>query len=188
MGHRLSKIYTRTGDAGTTGLGDGERASKTAERVHAMGDVDELNSLIGVLLCEAIDVKLHDILLAVQHDLFDLGGEISIPGAMLLPNSAVARLEAAIDGYNDELPPLKEFILPGGSRSAALCHLARTVCRRAERAAVELANVDTVNATLLEYLNRLSDLLFVLARTLARHDGGAEVLWDRSRLPSSNGG
>lgn len=182
MGHRLSKIYTRTGDAGTTGLGDGERASKTAKRVHAMGDVDELNSLIGLLLCEALEAKLSDTLLAVQHDLFDLGGEISIPGSTLLPHSAVARLEAAIDDCNDKLPPLKEFILPGGSRAAAQCHLARTVCRRAERAVVELANTETINAALLEYLNRLSDLLFVVARSLARQDGGKEVLWDRSRL------
>ena len=182
MGNRLSKIYTRTGDAGTTGLGDGERASKTAERVHAMGDVDELNSLIGVLLSDGLEPELHDTLLAVQHDLFDLGGEISIPGSTLLPSTAVERLEAAIDSCNDKLPPLKEFILPGGSRSAAHCHLARTVCRRAERAVVELANAETINDALLEYINRLSDLLFVVARTLARQDGGEEILWDRSRL------
>ena len=186
MGHRLSKIYTRTGDAGTTGLGDGERAPKTAARVHAMGDVDELNSVIGVLLSETLGPQLRDTLLAIQHDLFDLGGEISIPGSTLLSASAVARLEAAIDNCNDKLPPLKEFILPGGSRSAALCHLARTVCRRAERAAVELANTETINAALLKYLNRLSDLLFVVARTLARENGGEEVLWDRSRLTENS--
>ena len=186
MGHRLSKIYTRTGDAGTTGLGDGERASKTAARVHAMGDVDELNSLIGVLISDGLESELHDTLLAVQHDLFDLGGEISIPGSTLLPSSAIARLERAIDRCNEKLPPLKEFILPGGSRSAAHCHLARTVCRRAERAVVALADVETINDALLKYINRLSDLLFVLARTLARQDGGAEILWDRSRLAASS--
>ena len=185
MGHRLSKIYTRTGDAGTTGLGDGERASKTSERVDAMGDVDELNSLIGVLLSDGLGPELHDTLLAVQHDLFDLGGEISIPGSALLPSTAVARLEDAIDHCNEKLPPLKEFILPGGSPTAAHCHLARTVCRRAERAVVALANAETVNDALLEYINRLSDLLFVVARTLARQNGGEEILWDRSRLPES---
>lgn len=188
MGHRLSKIYTRTGDAGTTGLGDGERISKTASRVRAMGDVDELNSLIGVLLSDPLGAELGDTLLAVQHDLFDLGGEISIPGSALLPKSAIERLEAAIDRWNDELPPLKEFILPSGSRAAAHCHLARAVCRRAERAIVELADVDEINAALLGYINRLSDLLFVVARVLARQDGGAEVLWDRSRLASPSGG
>ncbi len=186
MGHRLSKIYTRTGDAGTTGLGDGERASKTAARVHAMGDVDELNSVIGVLLSETLETRLQEILLAIQHDLFDLGGEISIPGSTLLPATAVARLEAAIDNCNDNLPPLKEFILPGGSRPAALCHLARTVCRRAERAVVGLSHAETINTVLLEYLNRLSDLLFVMARTLARENGGEEVLWDRSRLTENS--
>ena len=182
MGHRLSKIYTRTGDTGTTGLGDGERTSKTASRVRAMGDVDELNSVIGVLLSDPIPADLHDILLAVQHDLFDLGGEISIPGSTLLPAAAVARLEAAIDHWNDKLPPLKEFILPGGSRSAAHCHLARAVCRRAERAIVELSDTEDVNDTMTVYVNRLSDLLFVLARTFAVADGGKEILWDRTRL------
>tara|TARA_B100001123_G_scaffold300929_1_gene335795 strand:- start:729 stop:1421 length:693 start_codon:yes stop_codon:yes gene_type:complete len=182
MGHRLSKIYTRTGDAGTTGLGDGGRTSKTAVRVHAMGDVDELNSVIGLLLSENIQQQLRDLLLAVQHDLFDLGGEIAIPGSALLSASAVARLESEIDNCNNELPPLKEFVLPGGARAAAICHHARTVCRRAERIVVELSNSEQVNSELLEYLNRLSDLLFVVARTLARENEGKEVLWDRSRL------
>lgn len=182
MGHRLSKIYTRTGDAGTTGLGDGERIPKTAARVHAMGDVDELNSVIGVLLSEKLRQQLRDLLLAVQHDLFDLGGEVAIPGSTLLPASAVARLETAIDDWNNELPPLKEFVLPGGNRSAAICHHARTVCRRAERAMVELSSGEQLNTELLKYLNRLSDLLFVIGRTLARENEGEEVLWDRSRL------
>lgn len=186
MGHRLSKIYTRTGDAGTTGLGDGERTSKDAARVRAMGDVDELNSLLGVLLGDIPDAETRNVLLAIQHDLFDLGGELSIPGSSLLPGSAVERLERAIDQWNETLPPLKEFILPGGTRAAAHCHLARAVCRRAERAIVSLAADETVNAALLEYVNRLSDLLFVLARTLARRDGGTEVLWDRSRLDNPN--
>ena len=179
MGHRLSKIYTRTGDAGTTGLGDGERTRKDAARVQAMGDVDELNSLLGG---DISDAATRNVLLAIQHDLFDLGGELSIPGSSLLPGSAVERLERAIDRWNEDLPPLKEFILPGGTTDAAHCHLARAVCRRAERAIVSLTADESVNTALLEYINRLSDLLFVLARTLARRDGGTEVLWDRSRL------
>jgi len=182
MGHRLSKIYTRTGDAGTTGLGDGERTRKNALRVQAMGDVDELNSLLGILVSGALPTDAAGVLLAVQHDLFDLGGELSIPGSSLLPDSGVGRLEAAIDRWNEALPPLKEFILPGGSVSAAHCHLARAVCRRAERAVVALAESEPVNESVMEYINRLSDLLFVLARTLARQDGGEEILWDRSRL------
>jgi cob(I)alamin adenosyltransferase len=186
MGNRLSKIYTRTGDAGTTGLGDGGRTSKTANRVRAMGDVDELNSIVGVLRTDALPARLDSALLAVQHDLFDLGGEISIPGSSLLPDTAVDRLEAMIDEWNSTLPPLKEFILPGGSRAAAHCHLARAVCRRAERVVVELANDDDINESLLRYVNRLSDLLFVLARALARHDGGEEILWDRSRLSATD--
>lgn len=185
MGHRLSKIYTRTGDAGTTGLGDGERTSKTAHRVAAMGDVDELNSLIGVLMSNGLAADLHATLLAVQHDLFDLGGELSIPGSTLLPAAAVERLETAIDRWNGELPPLKEFILPGGSSAAAHCHLARAVCRRAERTVVELAAAEDLNDAVLGYINRLSDLLFVLARCLARQGGGEEILWDRSRLAAA---
>jgi cob(I)alamin adenosyltransferase len=182
MGHRLSKIYTRTGDAGTTGLGDGGRTSKNGARIRAIGDVDELNCVIGVLLCESLAPGIHDTLRSVQHDLFDLGGELSIPGSTLLPDGAVKRLEAAIDQWNEDLPPLKEFILPGGSRAAAACHLGRAVCRRAERAIVELSEGEGAGALALGYINRLSDLLFVLARALARADGGAEILWDRSRL------
>lgn len=182
MGHRLSKIYTRTGDAGETGLGDGKRVSKNGARVRAMGDVDELNCVIAVLLCESLAPNVHATLLSVQHDLFDLGGELSIPGTSLVPDGAVKRLELAIDRWNEDLPPLKEFILPGGSRTAAVCHLARAVCRRAERTIVELSEGERAGGTALAYINRLSDLLFVLARTLARADGGAEILWDRSRL------
>ncbi|TDJ63770.1 MAG: cob(I)yrinic acid a,c-diamide adenosyltransferase [Proteobacteria bacterium] len=182
MGYRLSKIYTRTGDAGTTGLGTGERIAKTDGRVQAMGDIDELNCAIGLLLSESLAPDAIDSLLAVQHDLFDLGGELSIPGSNLVPAGAVKRLEMAIDRWNEELPPLKEFILPGGSRTAALCHLARAVCRRAERSIVAVSAQTATGDTALGYINRLSDLLFVLARTFARADGGREIMWDRSRL------
>lgn len=182
MGHRLSKIYTRTGDQGTTGLGDGRRVAKTAPRIRAIGDVDELNSLLGVLVAQEPADEVARLLVAIQHDLFDLGGEMSIPGTQLLAPEATDRLEAAIDRYNETLPPLKEFILPGGSRAAAFCHLARAVCRRAERSMVEVADAEAVSEAALRFVNRLSDLLFVLARVLARRDGGAEVLWDRSRL------
>jgi cob(I)alamin adenosyltransferase len=182
MGHRLSKIYTRTGDQGTTGLGDGRRVAKTAPRIRAIGDVDELNSLLGVLVAQEPADEVARLLVAIQHDLFDLGGEMSIPGTQLLAPEATDRLEAAIDRYNETLPPLKEFILPGGSRAAAFCHLARAVCRRAERSMVEVADAEAVSEATLRFVNRLSDLLFVLARVLARRDGGAEVLWDRSRL------
>ena len=181
MGHRLSKIYTRTGDAGTTGLGDGTRTAKNSARVAAMGDVDELNSLLGVILCEDLPGELRDLLIGVQHDLFDLGGEMSIPGATLLKPTQPARLEAAIDKYNADLGPLKEFILPGGTRSAALTHLARTVCRRAERMAVALAAEEAVSDAGRQYLNRLSDLLFVLGRWLNKAAGGGDVLWQKGR-------
>ncbi len=181
MGHRLSKIYTRTGDRGTTGLGDGSRASKGDLRIGAIGDVDELNSLIGVLLSEDLPANLREIMQVVQHDLFDIGGELSIPDSSMVTPAAVDRLERFIDGFNKDLPPLKEFVLPGGSRAAAHCHLARAVCRRAERALAALNDNDVVNATTLSYVNRLSDFLFVAARTLARHDGGREVLWNRQR-------
>ncbi|MGR8948346.1 MAG: cob(I)yrinic acid a,c-diamide adenosyltransferase [Gammaproteobacteria bacterium] len=182
MGHRLSKIYTKTGDKGTTGLGDGERISKTDPRVAAMGDIDELNSLLGVLICELPQGAMADALLLIQHDLFDLGGELSIPGSSLLPADGVSRLESLIDDYNEDLPPLKEFILPGGSRGAAQCHLARATCRRAERRIVALSLDAEVNETSLKYINRLSDLLFVLARVISRLDGGAEVTWNRDRF------
>ncbi|HMM78334.1 MAG TPA: cob(I)yrinic acid a,c-diamide adenosyltransferase [Gammaproteobacteria bacterium] len=182
MGHRLSKIYTRTGDAGTTGLGDGARVKKFAPRVHALGDVDELNTTIGLLLAENLPAPLANRLLEIQHDLFDLGGELSIPGMTLLPADAIDRLEAHIDEYNETLPPLKEFILPSGSRRVASCHFARAVCRRVERTVVELADAEPVSNTVLRYLNRLSDLLFVLCRHLARAELGKEVMWDRSRF------
>ena len=181
MGHRLSKIYTRTGDAGTTGLGDGSRTAKNSARVAAMGDVDELNSLLGVILCEDLPGELRELLIGIQHDLFDLGGEMSIPGATLLKPTQPARLEAAIDKYNADLGPLKEFILPGGVRSAALTHLARTVCRRAERMTVALAAEEAVSDAGRQYLNRLSDLLFVLARWLNKTAGSGDVLWQKGR-------
>ena len=181
MGHRLSKIYTRTGDAGTTGLGDGSRVAKDARRVAAMGDVDELNSLIGVILCEELPTDVRELFTGIQHDLFDLGGELSIPGATLLKATQPARLEAAIDRYNADLGPLKEFILPGGNRAAALTHLARTVSRRAERVTVALAAGEAVSDAARQYLNRLSDLLFVLGRWLNRAAGGGDVLWQKGR-------
>ncbi len=179
MGYRLSKIYTRTGDAGTTGLGDGSRIGKDAPRVAALGDVDELNASVGVLLCEAMPDEVRTLLTGVQHDLFDLGGELSVPGGAFLKPTQPGRLETAIDRFNADLEPLKEFILPAGTRSAALAHQARTVCRRAERSLVALAQNETVAAASRQYLNRLSDLLFVLARWLNRHAGHADVLWQK---------
>lgn len=181
MGHRLSKIYTRTGDAGTTGLGDGSRTGKDALRVAAMGDVDEVNSTIGLLLCELPPAETVDLLVAIQHDLFDLGGELSIPGSNLLGSQRPQVLETAIDHYNDALSPLKEFILPGGTRAAALAHLARTVCRRAERSIVQLGRSEPVSEAAREYINRLSDLLFVLARWYNLTAGQGDVLWSRTR-------
>jgi cob(I)alamin adenosyltransferase len=177
MGNRLSKIYTRTGDAGDTGLGDGERIAKDAARVEAFGTVDELNSTVGLLLASAISSQTRDCLTRIQHELFDLGGELCMPGYTLIPESYVTQLENNLDVFNADLPPLKDFILPGGSEAAARCHLARTVCRRAERRLVTLARDATVNPESIKYLNRLSDLLFVLARVLARADGGNEVIW-----------
>lgn len=181
MGNRLSKIYTRTGDDGTTGLGDGSRAAKNSARVEAMGDVDELNSVIGVLLTEPMPANIAALLTAIQHDLFDLGGELCIPGYTLLKAERTAWLESTLDGLNAPLSPLKEFILPGGTRAAALTHLARTVCRRAERRAVALAQTDTVADSVMQYLNRLSDLLFVLARTFNRLEDKPDVLWKRAQ-------
>lgn len=181
MGYRLSKIYTRTGDAGSTGLGNGTRTPKNSLRIAALGEVDELNSVIGVLLCEELPERLRELLTGIQHDLFDLGGEMSIPGAVLLKATQPARLEAAIDRYNGELSPLEEFILPGGSRAAAISHLARTVCRRAERALVALAAEETVPDVSRQYLNRLSDLLFVLGRWLNKQAGGGDVLWQKGK-------
>lgn len=179
MGYRLSKIYTRTGDTGTTGLGDGSRVAKDAPRIAALGDVDELNAVIGVLLCEELPVEVRKLLTGVQHDLFDLGGELSVPGGTFLKATQPSRLEAAIDRFNAELQPLKEFILPGGTRAAALTHQARTICRRAERSVVALAQQEPVSDPARQYLNRLSDLLFVLARWLNRHAGRGDVLWQK---------
>ena len=182
MGHRLSKIVTRTGDAGTTGLGDGTRVAKDAPRVDAIGAVDELNSAIGVLLAEALPEAIAACLVDVQHDLFDLGGELSIPGYEAVSAAHVERLEEAVERFNAPLAPLKEFVLPGGTRAAALAHVARTVCRRAERALVHLAHAETVTEPARRYLNRLSDLLFVVARTLNVAAGRADVLWQKGRV------
>ena len=186
MGHRLSKIYTRTGDDGTTGLGDGSRVRKDSVRVEAYGTVDELNSVVGILLAVPnLPAAVTACLTEVQHELFDLGGELCIPGHRAITAEHTTRLETSLDGFNDALPPLKEFILPGGGPAAAACHLARTVARRAERRVWALAQAESVNDEAPKYLNRLSDLLFVLARVLARHERGAEVLWrhDRGREP-----
>jgi cob(I)alamin adenosyltransferase len=177
MGNRLSKIYTRTGDNGRTGLGDGSRVEKDNLRVSAFGTVDELNSVVGLVLAEKLPINIRSILNRVQHELFDLGGELCIPGAVLIPNSYVDGLEADLDNLNANLPALKDFILPGGSESAARCHLARTVCRRTERLVVALAHNEDINEATIRYLNRLSDFLFVAARVIVRADGGSEVLW-----------
>ncbi|MCC5794157.1 MAG: cob(I)yrinic acid a,c-diamide adenosyltransferase [Chromatiales bacterium] len=178
MANRLTKIYTRTGDDGSTGLGSGERVPKEHARVEAYGTVDELNSTLGILLATpGVPPGMQERLSEVQHRLFDLGGEFSIPGYTVIDAEAVTELEQWLDEYNAELPPLKDFILPGGSAAAAACHLARAVCRRAERRGWTLSRSEPVNPESLRYLNRLSDLLFVLARTLCRLDGGQEVLW-----------
>lgn len=183
MGNRLSKIITRTGDTGTTGLGDGSRVAKDSPRIEAIGAVDELNSAVGLLRAlPDLPAATNQLLLRIQHDLFDLGGELAVPGHKALTELHVTALEAAVEGLNAQLPPLKEFILPGGSEAAARCHVARTIARRAERRCWTLAGSGSSHDVALIYLNRLSDLLFVLARVLARHEGGAEVLWDRSRL------
>jgi len=178
MGHRLSKIYTRTGDDGSTGLGDGSRVGKDAPRVAAYGTVDEANSAIGLLLAApAVPDDIGALLTAIQHQLFDLGGELCIPGHAAIDAADVAWLEQRLDAYNEALPPLKDFILPAGGEAAARCHLARTIVRRAERETVALGRLEPVRAEAIGYLNRLSDLLFVLARVLARHAGQGEVLW-----------
>jgi len=181
MGHRLSKIVTRTGDAGTTGLGDGSRVAKDSARIAAIGDIDELNSTLGLLLTEPLPAPVAARLTSVQHDLFDLGGELSVPGYTAVTDAHVARLEEAVEAFNADLGPLKEFILPGGIRAAAIAHVARTICRRAERALVHLAATEAVSDPSRRYLNRLSDLLFVLARTLNRAAGQPDVLWQRER-------
>jgi cob(I)alamin adenosyltransferase len=181
MGHRLSKIVTRTGDDGTTGLGDGSRVAKDSLRIGAIGHVDELNSTIGVLLAEELPPPVAECLTSVQHDLFDLGGELSIPGYTAVGNDHVARLEADVERFNADLAPLKEFVLPGGTRAAALAHVARTVCRRAERALVAAAASESITPASRIYLNRLSDLLFVIARAINRAGGRADVLWRKQR-------
>ena len=180
MGNRLSKIYTRTGDDGTTGLGDGARVSKTSPRVEAMGAVDELNSIIGLLMAESLPDSIRDTLSAVQHALFDLGGEISLPGQELVDNKQVIQIENALDQMNEPLSPLKDFILPGGTQPAALCHQARSVCRRAERRLLVLAEKQSASNVSSKYLNRLSDLLFVMARHLNQRAGVTDVLWRKS--------
>ncbi len=182
MGNRLSRIYTRTGDDGTTGLGDGSRVPKDSLRVEAYGTVDELNSAVGVLLAvPEIPAAVSTCLTEVQHELFDLGGELCIPGHRVITAAHVERLEKTLDDFNDTLPPLKEFILPGGGPAAAACHLARAIARRAERRVWTLAKAQDLNPEVVKYLNRLSDLLFVLARVLARHERGVEVLWRHER-------
>ena len=181
MGHRLSKIATRTGDNGTTGLADGSRVDKDCPRMEAMGTVDELNSVLGLALAQRLPEAVAACLLDLQHDLFDLGGELSIPGHVMIDPTHIERLERQLEHFNAELPPLKEFILPGGSPGAAACHLARTVCRRAERRLVTLARSEPINPDLQIYLNRLSDLLFVVARVVARANGGSEVYWRQRR-------
>ncbi len=184
MGNRLSKIYTRTGDDGSTGLGDGTRVAKDSLRVVAYGTTDELNSTIGmVLAADGVPDTVCEVLVQIQHDLFDLGGELCIPGMEMVHDADIERLENTLDELNADLPRLKEFILPGGGPAAAACHLARTVCRRGERAVVSLAREEGVRPEVQRYLNRLSDLLFVIARVLARESGHGEVLWQHERRP-----
>ncbi|MGH8175127.1 MAG: cob(I)yrinic acid a,c-diamide adenosyltransferase [Steroidobacter sp.] len=181
MGHRLSKIYTRTGDQGTTGLGDGARVDKTHARIEAYGAVDEANSALGMVLAVAsLPPQIIQVLTKVQHELFDLGGELAVPGYRVMTDAHATRLEQWLDQFNDPLPPLKEFILPGGGPAASACHLARAITRRAERRVWALAKQEQVAAEVPRYLNRLSDLLFVIARVLARHETGEEVLWKRA--------
>ena len=181
MGNRLSKIYTRTGDDGSTGLGDGSRTGKDSLRVSAYGTVDEANSAIGVLLAVDLPEDVRTLLTTIQHQLFDLGGELCIPGHAAIHGADIDALEQHLDRYNDDLPPLKDFILPAGGEGAARCHLARTIVRRAERETVALARVEDIRAEAVRYLNRLSDLLFVLSRVLARAGGHGEVLWNHER-------
>jgi cob(I)alamin adenosyltransferase len=183
MGHRLSKIYTRSGDDGTTGLGDGNRVSKDHPRVEAYGAVDELNSALGLLLAQPIPTLARECLTRVQHELFDLGGELAVPGYAVMAEDHTQQLERTLDHFNADLPMLREFILPGGTEAAAICHMARAICRRAERRVVTLARQETVNPHAITYLNRLSDLLFVLARVILRETGAQEVLWNHERAP-----
>lgn len=182
MGKRLSRIYTRTGDDGSTGLGDGSRVAKDDPRVEAYGTVDELNSWLGMVLAQPCDGPVRDCLTAIQHELFDLGSELAVPGYAAIEDAQVTALEVALDGFNADLPALEEFILPGGGPAAAACHVARTVCRRAERRVQPLVRAGTVRGQVPRYLNRLSDLLFVLARVLARRESGSEVMWRSPKL------
>ncbi len=183
MGHRLSKIYTRTGDDGTTGLGDGTRVDKDDARVDAYGTVDELNSVIGMVLAQDLPAPVREPLTRIQHDLFDVGGELCIPGRNVIDDDRVRRLETVLEALNKNLPALKEFILPGGCPAAAVCHVARTVCRRTERRVISLSKLQQVNAATMKYLNRLSDLLFVMARFLNAQAGQPDVLWERGNGP-----
>lgn len=188
MGNRLSKIVTRTGDEGRTGLGDGSRVDKDSHRVEAFGDVDELNSVIGRVLVHELPEDVRRSLSLIQHELFDLGAELAVPGHQALPEASVERLDVELEGFNDELPPLEEFILPGGGPATADCHIARTVCRRAERRLVAVNHHEALRPSSLAYLNRLSDLLFVLCRVLARHENGSEVLWQPAARREASGG
>ncbi|WP_101048704.1 cob(I)yrinic acid a,c-diamide adenosyltransferase [Macromonas nakdongensis] len=182
MGNRLTQIATRTGDAGTTGLGNNQRVSKNSLRVHAMGDVDELNSHLGLLLCEDLPADVRTLLVEIQHQLFNLGGELSVPGFELLKGEAVLALDEALEHYNAQLPRLQEFILPAGTRAASQAHICRTVARRAERQVVALGNEEAIHDAPRQYLNRLSDLMFVLARVLNRMHGGDDVYWKSERM------
>ncbi len=187
MGNRLSKIYTKTGDDGTTGLGDGSRVEKDCLRVESYGTVDEANSAIGtVLACDAVPGAVQRCLTEVQHDLFELGGELCIPGHAAIKDTFIERLENELDSFNSNLPPLKDFILPGGGPATAACHLARTIVRRAERRVSSLQKNELVRDEVLRYLNRLSDLLFVIARVLVREEAGQEIIWDRQRISNSD--
>ena len=183
-GNRLSKNSTRTGDNGSTGLGDGSRTDKDSARIHTLGDVDELNSFVGLLLCEDMPAELREELVTIQHDLFDLGGELCIPGYQMITDDHVGRLDDLLEKYNATLPALSEFILPAGSRAASIAHVCRTVCRRAERSIVTLGRTETINEHPRQYVNRLSDLMFVLSRVLNRHAGGTDVLWQHERKRS----
>ena len=180
-GNRLSKIVTRTGDTGTTGLGDGSRTTKDSLRIDAIGEVDELNSNIGVLLCEELQARVRAALLDIQHDLFDLGGELCLPGMEIIKDTQVARLETLAEEFNRDLPMLKEFILPGGTRPAAIAHVCRTICRRAERSMVRLHNAEPLSDAARRFINRLSDLLFILGRLLNRAGGRGDVLWQKGK-------
>lgn len=185
MGNRLTKIYTKTGDDGTTGLGDGSRIAKDSYRVAAYGTIDETNSAIGIILACEIPDTVRNILISVQHHMFDLGGELCIPGHSAIFEADITHIEQQLDLLNADLPALKDFILPGGGMAASHCHLARTICRRAEREVVSLSKIEAIRPEAIQYLNRLSDLLFVMARVLARFAGHGEVLWQHDRRKNS---